>query len=89
MGLDFEIFWKNSPIMRAHNSDHGEATMQITVRIKNVYGEDKAYPVCPHAKTFAEIAGTRTLTPETLHRIKRLGVEITVEQENKLAALIG
>lgn len=27
MGLHFEVFEVNSPIMRAHNSDHGEATM--------------------------------------------------------------
>jgi len=61
----------------------------IVIKIKNVYGENKAYPVCEHAKIIAEIAGTRTMTPENLKRIERLGLEIIVEQENNLAALIG
>ena len=61
----------------------------IVIKIKNVYGENKAYPVCEHAKILAEIAGTRTLTPENLKRIEKLGLEIIVEQDNNLAALIG
>lgn len=61
----------------------------IVIKIKNVYGENKAYPVCEHAKILAEIAGTRTLTTENLKRIERLGLEIIVEQDNNLAALIG
>ena len=60
----------------------------IVIKIKNVYGENKAYPVCEHAKIIAEIAGTRTLTPENLQRIERLGLEIIVEQEDNLAKLI-
>ena len=49
----------------------------IVIKIKNVYGENKAYPVCEHAKILAEIAGTRTLTPENLKRIdkSRQGVD--------------
>jgi hypothetical protein len=54
--------------------------MNITVEIKNVYGANAIYPVCPKAKTFALIAGTKTLTPEAIRNIKTLGFEITVKQ---------
>lgn len=51
---------------------------RITVQVKNVYGEDKVYPVCEKAKLFAEIAGTKTLTESTLKKIKQLGYGLTV-----------
>lgn len=54
---------------------------EITIQIKNVYGEDKAYPVCPKAKIFAEIASTKTLLPEDMKRIQQLGYKITVKQQ--------
>lgn len=55
--------------------------LEIVVRIKDVYGERKVYPVSPHAQAFAMIAGTKTLTDRTLQLIKALGIEIKVEQE--------
>ena len=55
--------------------------MNITVRIKNVYGEDKVYPVCNVAKTFAELAGTATLTARAVSLIKQLGYTINVEAQ--------
>jgi hypothetical protein len=55
--------------------------MNITVRIKNVYGEDKVYPVCNAAKTFAELAGTTTLTARAVSLIKQLGYTINVEAQ--------
>jgi hypothetical protein len=51
----------------------------IKVQIKNVYGNETVYPACPDAVTFAAIAGTKTLTPDTLRLIARLGYEIQVE----------
>ena len=53
----------------------------ITVRIKNVYGEDKVYPVSDEAILFACIAGTTTLTNSTINRIKQLDYSILVEQQ--------
>ncbi len=50
--------------------------MTITIEIKSVYGQDKVYPVCPTAKAFAEIAGSKTLTHAVLCRIERMGYEI-------------
>ena len=53
--------------------------MEIKVTIKNVYGQDLVYPVCSKAKVFAQIAGTTTLTPETLSKIMFLGYEVINE----------
>lgn len=52
--------------------------MKIQITIRNVYGNEQAYPVCDAAKLFAEIAGSKTLTPHTLNRVKRLGYQIEV-----------
>jgi hypothetical protein len=54
---------------------------EITIHIKNVYGEDKAYPVCEKAKLFTDIAGTKTLRPADLNYIQALGYKITVKQQ--------
>ena len=50
--------------------------MRITVKVKNVYGNDLVYPVCKDAQVFAQIAGSKTLTETTLKRIKDLGYQI-------------
>ena len=54
---------------------------RITVKIRNVYGEDKIYPVSDQAKLFANIAGTKTLTDYTIAKIKELGYTINVAQQ--------
>jgi len=53
----------------------------IIVRIKSVYGENKVYPVCREAETFAKIAGTTTLTMVTIKLIKDLGYTVSVQSE--------
>lgn len=50
--------------------------MQIIVTIKNVYGNELVYPVCPKARLFAEMVGTKTLTPHQLTKIEALGYTI-------------
>lgn len=52
----------------------------ITVEIKQVYGNEVIYPVCENSKLFAQIAGTKTLTRNTLRDIKALGYAIEVKQ---------
>jgi hypothetical protein len=54
--------------------------LEIVVRIKNVYGVDKVYPVSPNAHLFADIAGTTTLRPSDLKAIQELGYRVIVEQ---------
>lgn len=55
--------------------------MNITVEIKNVYGQDKIYPVCDKAQMFAQIAGTTTLLPRHIERIQVLGFKVLVKQQ--------
>jgi len=50
----------------------------IHVRVTDVYGKRVVYPICDHAKVFASIAGTKTLTETTLRCIRKLGYEIHV-----------
>ena len=54
--------------------------MQIIVNIKSVYGRETIYPVCETSKTFAQIAGTTTLTPETMRLIEKLNYRVLVQQ---------
>lgn len=58
--------------------------MIIKVRVTNNYGTLAVYPACAVGETFAQIAGTKTLTDETRSLMKRLGytfepvVEVTL-----------
>jgi hypothetical protein len=54
--------------------------MKIQVTIENVYGTRRVYPACANAKAFADIAGTSTLTPAVINKIKALGFTIEVIQ---------
>lgn len=48
----------------------------IEIRLRNVYGQTKAYPVCDAAQAFSAIAGDKTLTLGTLDQVLRLGFDI-------------
>jgi len=52
--------------------------MNITVKIKDVYGTRNIYPVCDTAKLFADVAGTKTLTPTVINLLKKSGYSINV-----------
>jgi len=53
--------------------------MKITVKIKNVFGNERIYPVCPQAKLFAQISGHKTLTRDAIDLIKKMGYTVTQE----------
>ena len=55
--------------------------MQVIVSKKNVYGVERVYPVCNKAKLFARISGNKTLLPEDIELIKKLGYNLTTESE--------
>jgi|TARA_R110000822_G_C14888043_1_gene447380 hypothetical protein len=55
--------------------------MDLTVKIKNVYGVDRIYPVCDKAQLFARISGNKTLLPVDIELIKKLGYNLTTESE--------
>jgi hypothetical protein len=52
---------------------------EIRVVVKNVYGTDKVYPYCMKARHFADIAGTKTLTRDTLRLVQLLGYQLRVQ----------
>jgi len=53
----------------------------LIVEKKNVYGVERVYPVCNKAKLFARISGNKTLLPEDIELIKKLGYNLTTESE--------
>ena len=55
--------------------------MDLIVEKKNVYGVERVYPVCTKAKIFAAISGNKTLLPEVIEQIKKLGYNLTTERE--------
>ncbi len=60
--------------------------MIIIVQRREVYGRETIYPVCPKAKLFAELAGTKTLTRQTLRLIRQLGYDIDMPAADPIAA---
>ena len=58
----------------------------ITVKIKQVYGNTVAYPVCDQARLLAQLAGTTTLTIQALKIIKSLGFEV-IQQTPELLGI--
>ena len=48
----------------------------ITIEFKDQFGRVTARPYCETAERFARIAGTKTLTIETLRQVAGLGYEI-------------
>ena len=59
----------------------------VTIIVKQVYGNFVIYPDNENAKTFAAIAGTKTITFPTLQLIKKLGFEVVEKVEPKLKGL--
>lgn len=53
----------------------------ITVEVREVYGNPTVYPVCEKAKQLADLAGTKTLTRQTLQKIEALGFVVNVKQK--------
>ena len=50
--------------------------MIIKVECRNVYGTKHIYPACDKSALFAELAGTKTLSPARLRLIRALGYEV-------------
>ena len=56
-------------------------TYNITVDIKNVYGNELIYPVCFNAKKFTSLTKNKTLSKKDIDIIKTLGYKVIVEQK--------
>ena len=59
--------------------------LTIMIEIKKVCGKETIYPVCETAKLFAELANTKTLIPNAIRIIKKMGYEIQVKQQRFVA----
>lgn len=55
--------------------------MNITVRIRNVYGIPLVYPVCAKAIALADLAGKKTFTTHDIALMKKLDISLIVEQQ--------
>lgn len=54
-----------------------QADLSIVVTVKEVYGVAQVYPANEAARLLAQIAGTKTLTRQTLALAKRMGFVVT------------
>ena len=52
--------------------------MELIVEIKTVYGNEAIYPMNESAQIFAKIAGTKTLTRQTIQFAVQLGYVVQV-----------
>lgn len=53
----------------------------IQIQVRSVYGNQQAYPANKAAEILANIAGTKTLSRQTLAQIKELGYEVEQVQQ--------
>ena len=53
----------------------------MRVRVKNQYGHDRVFPVCPVALLFARLIGQKTFTHHDLCVIEDLGYSIEQVQD--------
>ena len=53
----------------------------LIVKKKNVYGNERIYPVCNKAIIFSCIAASKTLCPITIANIKKLGYKFETQKE--------
>lgn len=49
-----------------------EQPTTLVVEIKNVYGNDLLYPICPLSKALCKIAKTKTLNADTIFIIRNV-----------------
>ena len=54
----------------------------IQVEVKTVYGKDKIYPVNEAAQILASIAGTKTLSPQTIEYANAIGLKVVEVKRN-------
>jgi hypothetical protein len=53
--------------------------MEITVKIKDVYGVERIYPACDKSLIFAGLCGTKTLNKSDIEDIRALGFAVKQE----------
>lgn len=62
-------------------------TAHITIEVRHVYGVPTIYPACPTASLLARLAGTKTITSDSLRIIRELGYTVQVKAPDTSALL--
>lgn len=65
-------------IRKSDRRSNGYLMEDIKVEVRNVCGRESFYPVNGTAKIFAQIAGTKTIKPETIMLVKILGYTVSL-----------
>jgi hypothetical protein len=63
--------------------------MQITVSVKNVFGNETLYPACKTSAMFCALASTKTITQDMARIITANGYEIVAEAPTLRFATFG
>lgn len=66
---------------RHQQRNEGLNMLNCIVEIRNEFGNRRIYPVCSASRTLAKIAGTTTLTKETIDLAKELGYQFETLKE--------
>lgn len=61
---------------------------EIKVRVETVYGKKTIYPANPQAERLAALAGTKTLTKDTLERALIMGFTIVEDNAPRLQRVV-
>jgi len=61
----------------------------VTIEVKQQYGKELAYPVDDNAKSFCQLAGTKTLSRDQLRKIKDLGFDVQIKMASTSFDIIG
>lgn len=54
--------------------------MEVTVKIKTVYGRETIYPACDITRTICQVAKRKTLSQFDINLLKHIGWTVNVEQ---------
>ena len=52
----------------------------MCVEVKSAYGQQRIYPICQNAHEVAGMMGTKTITPQVVKTLQRLGVTVEIKQ---------
>jgi hypothetical protein len=61
---------------RTNLISYGGKMITVFVKIRSHYGVDRIYPNCPVSEIFSKMTKTKTLSPEDLSNIQKLGYVI-------------
>ncbi len=53
----------------------------VTIKVKNVYGNQNAYSACENSHLFAQLTGKKTFDAKDLQTMQKLGFEIRFSKE--------